>query len=62
MKTTNNIEESWNEQKSRLKEKFVILTNNDLTFEDGNKDEMLGKLEITLGKTKEQLHAIIAAL
>jgi uncharacterized protein YjbJ (UPF0337 family) len=62
MKTTNNIEESWNEQKSRLKEKFVILTNNDLTFEDGNKEEMLGKLEITLGKTKEQLHAIIAAL
>ena len=31
-------------------------------FEEGKKDEMLGKLQIRLGKTKEQLHAIIASL
>ena len=62
MKATEDIEISWKEQKSRLKKKIVILTNNDLAFEDGIKEEMLGKLEITLGKTKEQLHAIIAAI
>lgn len=52
----------WNEQKGKLKQKFAILTDNDLMFTDGKKDEMLGKLQITLGKTKEQLRAIISAL
>ena len=53
---------NWNEQKGKLKQKFTILTDNDLMFAEGKKDEMLGKLQIKLGKTKEQLFAIIAAL
>jgi uncharacterized protein YjbJ (UPF0337 family) len=53
---------NWNEQKGKLKQKFAILTDNDLMFADGKKDEMLGKLQITLGKTKEQLREIISAL
>ena len=53
---------SWNEQKGKLKEKFATLTDNDLLFEEGKKDEMLGKLQVKLGKTKEELSAIIAAL
>jgi len=52
----------WNEQKGKLKQKFAMLTDNDLMFIDGKKDEMLGRLQIKLGKTKEQLHAIIEAL
>jgi uncharacterized protein YjbJ (UPF0337 family) len=39
-----------------------MLTDNDLMFIDGKKDEMLGRLQIKLGKTKEQLHSIIEAL
>ena len=31
-------------------------------FAEGKKDEMLGKLQIKLGKTEEELHKIIAAL
>ena len=53
---------NWNEQKCRLKKKFAILTDNDLIFEEGKNDEMLGKLQITLGKTKEELRRIIASL
>jgi uncharacterized protein YjbJ (UPF0337 family) len=52
----------WNEQKGKLKQKFATLTENDLLFVDGKKDEMLGRLQIKLGKTKEQLHTIIEAL
>ena len=52
----------WNEQKGKLKQKFATLTDKDLLFEEGKKDEMLGKLQIKLGKTKEELHKIIAAL
>ena len=53
---------NWNEQKGKLKQKFAVLTDNDLLFEEGKKEEMLGKLQIKLGKTKEELSAIIAAL
>jgi uncharacterized protein YjbJ (UPF0337 family) len=53
---------NWNEQKGKLKQKFAVLTDNDLLFEEGKKDEMLGKLQVKLGKTKEDLNAIIAAL
>jgi uncharacterized protein YjbJ (UPF0337 family) len=52
----------WNEQKGKLKQKFATLTDKDLLFEEGKKDEMLGKLQIKLGKTKEELNKIIAAL
>ena len=53
---------NWNEQKGKLKQKFAILTDNDLLFEEGKKEEMLGKLQFKLGKTREELNAIIAAL
>jgi len=53
---------SWNEQKGKLKQKFTILLDNDLMFEDGKKDEMFGKLQIKLGKTKEELLKLIASL
>ena len=53
---------NWNEQKGKLKQKFAVLTDNDLMFEEGKKDEMLGRLQIKLGKSKEELHRIISAL
>jgi uncharacterized protein YjbJ (UPF0337 family) len=52
----------WNDQKSKLKQKYVLLTDNDLHYEAGKKDEMLGKLQVRLGKTKEQLRLLIASL
>lgn len=59
---TTEVKGNWNEQKGKLKQKFADLTDNDLMFAEGKKDEMLGKLQVKLGKTKEELHAIIAAL
>jgi hypothetical protein len=53
---------TWNEQKGKLKQKFAQLTDNDLMFEEGQKEEMLGRIQIKLGKTKEELHNIISAL
>jgi uncharacterized protein YjbJ (UPF0337 family) len=50
---------NWNEQKGKLKQKFANLTDDDLMFAEGKKDEMLGKLQIKLGKTKEELHKIM---
>jgi uncharacterized protein YjbJ (UPF0337 family) len=56
------VKGNWNEQKGKLKQKFAVLTDNDLLFKEGQREEMLGKLQIKLGKTKEELHDIIAAL
>ena len=49
------VKGNWNEQKGKLKRKFGYLTDNDLLFEEGKKEEMLGKLQIKLGKTKDEL-------
>lgn len=59
---TTEIKGTWEEQKGKLKQKFAKLTDNDLLFIDGKKDEMLGKLQVKLGKTKEELHKIIENL
>ena len=56
------VKGNWNEQKGRLKQKFAILTDNDVLFIEGKKEEMLGRLQVKLGKTKEELQKIIAAL
>jgi uncharacterized protein YjbJ (UPF0337 family) len=56
------LEGNWNEQKGKLKQKFAVLTDNDLMFAEGKKEEMYGKLQIKLGKTKEEFHKIIADL
>ena len=59
---TTEVKGNWNEQKGKLKQKFAILTDNDLMFAEGKKEEMLGRLQIKLGKTKEELHKIISSL
>ena len=59
---TTEIKGSWNEQKGKLKQKFAILTDNDLLFEEGKKEEMLGKIQNKLGKTKEEWFKIIENL
>lgn len=53
---------NWNEQKGKLKAKFSTLTDADLQYEEGKKDAMLEKVQVKLGKTKEELATIIAAL
>jgi uncharacterized protein YjbJ (UPF0337 family) len=62
MKNTAELKGAWNETKGKLKQKFALLTDNDLLFSEGMKEEMMGKLQSKLGKTKEELAAIIAAL
>jgi len=53
---------NWNEQKGKLKQQFAILTDDDLMFAEGKKDEMLGRLQKKLGKSKEELYKIISSL
>ena len=59
---TTEVKGNWNEQKGKLKKKFAVLTDNDLMFQEGKKEELFAKLQIKLGKSKEELEKIIAAL
>ena len=62
MATIIELKGTWNEQKGKLKQKFATLIDSDLLFAEGKKEEMLGKLQVKLGKTKEELHQIIELL
>lgn len=53
---------NWNELKGKLKQKFAVLTDNDLMYTMGKKDEMLGRIQIKIGKSKEELDKILASL
>ncbi len=59
---TTELKGNWNELKGKLKTKFAALTDDDLMFAEGKKEEMLGKLQIKLGKTKEELHKMLDEL
>ena len=50
---------SWNEVKGELKQKYGQLTDNDLMFAEGKEDELLGRLQKRLSRTKEELRAEI---
>jgi uncharacterized protein YjbJ (UPF0337 family) len=59
---TKEVKGNWEQQMGKLKQKFAILTDNDVLLLEGKKEEILGKLQIKLGKTKEELQKIISDL
>jgi len=52
----------WNYKKEKLKEKFEILTEKDLSYNEGKEKEMIELLGYKLGITKQELLNIIIAL
>jgi uncharacterized protein YjbJ (UPF0337 family) len=59
---TTEMKGNWEEQKGKLKQKFANLIDDDFLFAEGKKEEMMGKLQIKLGKTKEELDDIMSTL
>jgi len=57
-----NIKGNWNELAGKLKQKFAELTDDDLLFKEGKEEELIGRLQQKLGKTKEQIRNLIAKL
>ena len=53
---------NWVKTKVKLKKKIALLTDIDLFLEESKKEDMLGRLQIKLGKTKAELQQIIAGL
>lgn len=53
---------NWNEKKGKLKQQYGDLTDDDLAYQEGKEDELFGKLEKKLGKTKDQVRKIISEI
>jgi uncharacterized protein YjbJ (UPF0337 family) len=53
---------NWNEIKGKLKQKYGQLTDDDLTFAEGKDDELLGRLQQRLGRTKEEIRRELEGL
>jgi uncharacterized protein YjbJ (UPF0337 family) len=50
---------SWNEIKGKLRQQYGNLTDDDLVFAEGKEDELLGRLQKKLGKSKEEVRQMI---
>jgi uncharacterized protein YjbJ (UPF0337 family) len=52
----------WNEIKGKIKQQYADLTDDDLKYEEGQDDELVGRLQKKIGKTKEQVIEWIQSL
>lgn len=53
---------NWNEIKGRLKQSYAELTDDDLLLVEGKEDELYGRLQKKLGKSKEEVKKIMNKL
>lgn len=58
----NVVKGSWSEEKAILKRKFAVLADGNLFLLAYKKDEMIDRLQIKLGKTKEEINKLISEL
>jgi uncharacterized protein YjbJ (UPF0337 family) len=45
----------WNEIKGKVKQSHADFTDDELQYEDGKDDELLGRIQQKLGKTREDV-------
>ena len=58
MPNSTEIKGNWNELKGKIKQKYAELTDDDLTYEEGKDDEMWGRLQQKIGKTKKEIMSL----
>ena len=54
--TPTEIEGNRNVAKGELKQKFALLTNDDQLFDESEHEVRLGRMQVNLGQTKEELN------
>ena len=46
---------NWNILKGKMKEEYGELTDDDLAYEEGQEDQLLGRIQRKTGRTKDQI-------
>lgn len=59
---TDKIKGNWNVMKGQLKQRYANLTDDDLTYVEGKEEELLGRLQKGLGKTKDEVNDLLGEL
>lgn len=49
----------WNVAKGKLKQKYAQLTDDDLVYEKGREDELLGRVQKRVGQTREEVERVV---
>ena len=55
MATKLELKGNWNEVKGKLKQKYADLTDDDLTYIERKDDELLGRLQKRLGRSRDEI-------
>ena len=50
---------SWSQAKGNLKKKYAQLTDDDLLYEEGQEDELIGRLQKKLGESEDRVREIL---
>jgi len=53
------IKGNWNQIKGKLRQEYAILNDNDLAYEVGQEEELLGRIQEKTGQTKEDIKKFI---
>jgi uncharacterized protein YjbJ (UPF0337 family) len=53
---------NWNEVKGKIKQKYANLTDDDLLYEEGKDDELVGRIQKKTGVAKEEIKSWIEKL
>ena len=53
---------NWNELKGKIKQQYANLTDDDLKYEEGKDDELVGRIQKKIGKSKEDVIRWIQSL
>lgn len=49
------LQGDWNQTKGKIKQAYGNLTDDDLKYEEGKDDELVGRLQKKIGKTKDEV-------
>ena len=49
------VKGNWNQIKGKLKEEYAELTDNDLLYQEGQEDQLLGTIQEKTGKAKSEI-------
>lgn len=53
---------NWNVIKGNLKQKWADLTDDELLYEEGKEDELLGRIQKKTGETKDTINKFIESV
>jgi uncharacterized protein YjbJ (UPF0337 family) len=60
--TNDKLKGNWNQLKGKAKQEYGELTDDDLAYEEGKENELFGRLQEKLGKTKQEVKDWIDSL